>query len=859
MRYVVDKIIFKQVLSLNERGGKYQKAALVVNSVLGKLNYDKNPFHGLSLTNNGESRIAKCHKYDLTGFCRLITITDNGVTGLVYVGNHDECDKWLEKNKGYTLTLNEKNEILNLKVANDLSENEIRRVESKIADETLLSLLKDRYRLILEDNIRASVFKRMERLTSFSSEDEIFEICSDVRDNSFGALALDVLFALKANDIDEAKNRILYFEEKLIKLSDATEEQISEAKSSDSLIFLDDFEENDIKRLISTTNWYDWMLFLHPQQRVVVQSDFNGSARLLGVSGSGKTCVAVKRAIRLAKKYPGEKILITTINESLSDLIKKLIQIALTIEKNPEQIAEQIEVKSFWNVCKDIIEEFETDRIILRSLDDYSDKNLEDIDEVWGEFFFCENNNDDADIFDPIVKSLSSRSIFSSEYIRQELDWIRSALPPTDFKNYLGIDREGRSIPYPETFRKIMLDGLESWHKKMDDVGVCDYLGLLRHVYKYEGIISPKYRCILVDELQDFGTTELAILRKLTSLAENDLFLCGDIAQQVQIKSHKITGANIRINPNNYLQINKNYRNSREILEAASAMFIANTKEEQYNSDSFTLLKPEFANFSSPKPFIRKSNSFSLELSNAINYLIENLEDHQKGCIAICGMSFYQVQNIGLKLDIEVLNGKTDTNNSKLFLSDLNQTKGFEFDRVIIINCSRHIFPDPLLPEDEHYKEISKLYVAMTRAKTELIISYSDVLSTVFSDISEYFNMNTKWNDYLDEITNPVLDEIPEDFIEFGKVNTEETKIGNYLKQRKALGLSQVAQEKLTSLITGQVLSVSYNGVSKQKTWKDIPSFTQYLSRGINTAQMSSILGKKTHDEIVEHFKIRKV
>jgi hypothetical protein len=687
----------------------------------------------------------------------------------------------------------------------------------------------------------------------------IFEICSDVRDNSFGALALDVLFALKANDVDEAKNRILYFEEKLIKLSDATDEQISEAKSSDSLIFLDDFEENDIKRLISTTNWYDWMLFLHPQQRVVVQSDFNGSARLLGVSGSGKTCVAVKRAIRLAKKYPGEKILITTINESLSDLIKKLIQIALTIENNSEQISEQIEVKSFWNVCKDIVEEFETDRIILRSLDDYSDKNLEDIDEVWGEFFFCENNNDDADIFDPIIKSLSSRSIFSSEYIRQELDWIRSALPPTDYQNYLGIDREGRSIPYPENFRKIMLKGLESWHKKMDDVGVCDYLGLLRHVYKYEGKIKPKYRCILVDELQDFGTTELAILRKLTALAENDLFLCGDIAQQVQIKSHKITNANIRINPNNYLQINKNYRNSREILEAASAMFIANTKEEQYNSDSFTLLKPEFANFSSPKPFIRKSDSFSLELSNAINYLMENLEDHQKGCIAICGMSFYQVQSIGQQLNIEVLNGKTDTNNSKLFLSDLNQTKGFEFDRVIIINCSRHIFPDPLLPEDEHYKEISKLYVAMTRAKTELIISYSDVLSTVFSGISEYFNMNTKWSEYVDEIANPVLTDISEDFIEFGKVNTEETKISNYLKQRKALGLSQVAQDKLSSLITGQVLSVSYNGVSKQKTWKDIPSFVQYLSRGVNTAQMSSILGKKTHDEIVEHFKIRKV
>src|ERR1019366_653596 len=134
---------------------------------------------------------------------------------------------------------------------------------------------------------------------------------------------------------------------------------------------------------------------------------------------------------------------------------------------------------------------------------------------------------------------------------------------------YLKAEREGRSIGFEESYRKLILDGLNYWEQKMKDVGVIDYLGLANLLARYSNLIVPKYRCILVDEVQDFGTLELKLVRKLVKENENDLFLTGDIAQQVYNKHHRLRHAGINILPGGWLKILKNYRNSREILEAA--------------------------------------------------------------------------------------------------------------------------------------------------------------------------------------------------------------------------------------------------------------------------------------------------
>lgn len=52
------------------------------------------------LTRNGEARIRKCRKYDLGSGYRLVCIRWGSHLLLLYAGSHDDCDRWLERNRG---------------------------------------------------------------------------------------------------------------------------------------------------------------------------------------------------------------------------------------------------------------------------------------------------------------------------------------------------------------------------------------------------------------------------------------------------------------------------------------------------------------------------------------------------------------------------------------------------------------------------------------------------------------------------------------------------------------------------------------------------------------------------------------
>ena len=50
--------------------------------------------------------------------------------------------------------------------------------------------------------------------------------------------------------------------------------------------------------------WEKWTIFLHPAQQELVEKDFNGPARVSGSAGTGKTIVALHRAVHLARANP---------------------------------------------------------------------------------------------------------------------------------------------------------------------------------------------------------------------------------------------------------------------------------------------------------------------------------------------------------------------------------------------------------------------------------------------------------------------------------------------------------------------------------------------------------------------------
>lgn len=792
--------------ALNHKGGHYYKAAQQVNALLGRISTrQNNPFAGMNLTHHGESRIKKCRKYDLNGFARLITIQDNGIVLFCFVGTHDDCDAWLNRNRGRTLVVDECNQLSTVQMSTIDSTPDTRPSgPSGLTRGKLFEGLPEEYFERLIDGIPRRLVRQLEKLESTNSEAEIFDITQAIDDSGQALAVYDVFVLLRQDKRQEALDRLKLFLGETQTAADLTQEEIAALADSQTIKTLnagDPRFQRVFEHFVRTASYMDWMLFLHPDQEIVVKRDFGGPAKLVGVSGSGKTCIVVQRVIRLAEKYPDEKILILTLNRPLARLIADMVNAACTPE-----IRGQIDVMAFFSLCQRLLNEFEPQNQKL--YDDVTWKSLEHIDEVWREFYRCELNNNDAQILLPVHDSLIARGVDAEQYIREEFDWIRSAVPPDRRDQYMTIERTGRNYPLDGKSRRLLLDGLAVWEKKMRHVGVTDYLGIATALYKYKNRIHPIYRCILVDESQDFGTIECEIIQRLVKSGENCLFFCGDAAQQVSAKHRNFRNAGIEVSRSNSLTIKKNYRNSREILRAAFGVLWNHLTAEMLESVDFEILDPEYANFSAAPPLMLRANDLEDEIAHALGYLREATCSDKKGCLAICGHSLYRVQKFGEKVGIPVLDGTITIEKDNIYLSDLEHTKGFEFDTMIIVNCNDGVIPDPLKPENEQFRDLARFYVAMTRAKNQLIVSYSVKQSFLLANAEANF-LQDEWKsnvlrDWVIPLgVPPTLDSIRHERDRELEKHPLEMSGPEFLYSRYALGLSSLLIDKLRNLVPG--------------------------------------------------------
>jgi mRNA-degrading endonuclease RelE of RelBE toxin-antitoxin system len=89
--------------------------------------------------------------------------------------------------------------------------------------------------------------------------------------------------------------------------------------------------------------WDKWTVFLHPEQREWVEKDYNGPARVSGSAGTGKTIVALHRAVHLARSHADARVLLTTFSDTLASALQTKLKRLLG---NEPHLAERIDVCS---------------------------------------------------------------------------------------------------------------------------------------------------------------------------------------------------------------------------------------------------------------------------------------------------------------------------------------------------------------------------------------------------------------------------------------------------------------------------------------------------------------------------------
>lgn len=827
MRFSEVKTFPKSVRNLARAGGPFRKAEEKVQAVRGRIaSGHPDPFEGMKLTNRGETRVKRCRKYDLPGRSRLVTVVDADRCYLLYAGSHEDSDRWLDRNRGWEPRMRSDGKLDELFTSGQDLEPATRirgtSGEAGWLMGPLYRQLDDASVDLLLEGVPRSTSRRIETIESTSEESEILQVVASIDHARQRAAIHDVLIHLRRGAVDRAKLRLSDYRGKLMTPDE-------EARDGASLrhVPVDPEESEKFKHFIRTSDYADWMLFPHPDQAALIEAEFRGAAKLLGVSGSGKTVVVVKRAVVLAKRCEDD-VLILTLNRPLANLLEKLVDSCAYAPS----LRERITVLPFFVLCQKYLRSFEPENTKL--YDDRTWKTEEHIDEIWREYYRCETNNRDAACMQPVHDALHAQRIDAERYIREEFDWIRSAVPPDDRERYLDLERRGRSYPLVQDHRKVLLEGLAGWEEKMTAVGVTDHLGIATALYRHLDRLRPAYGSILIDECQDFGTIEVELISKLVEEGTDSLFLCGDEAQHASWKHQSLGEAGVQVPGARSRRLEQNYRNSRDVLAGAHLLLMESMTDEVFDRD---ILDPRFANFGGQLPLVLKAGSFEREIAQAVDFARSEVSgggvegERVKACVAFCGYSAYEVGEFAKSHDIPVLEEGLDiAGNQSLFFSDLEQTKGFEFQIMVIVNVRDGVIPNPGMPPRERHRDLCRLYVAMTRATLQLVLSFweqpereggahGDYASRPLEpSLSEYVRRAIEkdsgkfrrdcWRSYVSE-SQPSLG-VPRELEELrGHDVGMGAEVGNmmgeaFLYSSSALGVSRDLASKLRLHVTGQ-------------------------------------------------------
>jgi len=770
----------KAMTSLRTRGGAHQRAHNEACRIIGSLQQGHDESN--KITNKGESRIKSCVKYGLSNNAhRLVTVHSNHFIYLLFVGDHNEVDRWLKRHRGLEIVCNPNTRKVTVTIVS--KSEDVRDVPPAAIDmmpEANPPYL-DRFsggERVLPLITRKSLAKSVAAVNDDTEEHEIFELaeeCSEI-DPKLGNLVFDVLCLARAGKLDQAAARIEIHgteAQPVSEIPEAEKAAVHDLTNSEELVVLTGLSPFELQKLFSPSNFQDWMLLPHPEQKAIAHAKFTKPTILTGVSGSGKTCVLLHRARHLAREYPGEKIGVITLNRSLMRLLDNL----LTELCEPSERV-NIEVMAFYDYFKLLVDHFgpeaeldnlkqlagdrrdkEHFRMVLSQVKpetyarELDERNKETVEDAWEIFLEREDAKTHLTYVRDHLHKLDDWAD-SRLYVREEFSLIRSAVPTAQRSElYLGLDsrglqlptkameREGRAIPFPTEIRKHILELLMMFEEEMLAGGVLDELSLtlalLPHLPSFGSLPGAfHYRSLLVDEFQDLSTRDLSLLRRLVPIDQPDsLFLCGDTVQRVLVKNLNLNAAGLATQDTVRRKIRKNYRNSRNILEAASLLAEHYGKQAGKCREEIEFLDPELAFRETAPPQVVKCGEAQeveraweearqiLNADGQVPWSVCIVTAFNEGAYSIDKILSARPNDFPVKADI--LTGDYIRHQDTLTVGTMTDVKGFEFSTVIVVGCGKARLPIPGRAKEEAWRDALRLYVAMTRARDGVVLMYS--------------------------------------------------------------------------------------------------------------------------------------
>ncbi|MCB1204412.1 MAG: UvrD-helicase domain-containing protein [Verrucomicrobiae bacterium] len=464
--------------------------------------------------------------------------------------------------------------------------------------------------------------------------------------------------------------------------------------------------------------WDKWTVFLHPEQREFVERSYSGPARVSGSAGTGKTIVALHRAVSLARQHPEARVLLTTFSDPLANaLAAKLRRLVGT----QPRLAERIDVLSLPAVGARLYQSHHGP-VKLAARD--------------------------------VVKSLvveAAKAVdghrFAIPFLLSEWEEIVDAWQLESWEDYREVARLGRKTRLPEAQRAVVWSILAQVPGALRERGLITPATLFTTLAKDLAAANhPPYDFAVVDESQDIGIAHLRFFAALGADRPDALFFAGDLGQRIfqQPFSWKSLGVDIRGRSRN---LRVNYRTSHQIRQQADRLLGPEVADIDGNievrSDTISV-------FDGPAPEVTITNSEEEESKRVASWIQEGLADgvapHEIAVIVRSEAQLSRAQG-AVELagaDHKLLDGTNDTATGRVSICTMPLSKGLEFRSVAVMACDDEIVPlqdrietvgDDADLQEVYDTERHLLYVACTRARDKLLITSVAPASEFLDDL----------------------------------------------------------------------------------------------------------------------------
>ena len=573
--------------------------------------------------------------------------------------------------------------------------------------------------------------KYVEKEQPKPDDQSIFENFSDEEILSFG-VPEEWLNDIKQANEEDLMQLVDYLPEEAAEalLQLATGEQPKPVTQAES--YADPFDHPDAQRrfrVMKNTEeleraleypWEKWSIFLHPAQRELVEYDFNGPARVSGSAGTGKTVVALHRAVFLARQYPETRVLLTTFSENLANMLRNKLKRLVSSYHEPK---------------------------LLERLEVYA---MEDIGVRLYKMQFGKTKIATSQEVKESLKTASEKveaHKFSLSFLLEEWNEIVDAWQLSSWESYRDVKRLGRKKRLPEKQRATLWKIFEYTKKDLERKKLISKAQMFSQLAeKIQGFNHPPFDFAIVDEAQDINIPQLKFLAAMGANRPNSLFFAGDLGQRIfqQPFSWKALGIDIR-GRSRTLKIN--YRTSHQIRIQADRLLDSELSDiDGYTEDRSGTVSV----FNGPKPNIQVSEDAESESDTVAAAILEFIDKdvlpHEIGVFVRTenelNRAIEAIESAGYPH--KLLDSKTEPEQGYISLSTMHLAKGLEFKAVIVMACDDEIIPlqsriesvgDDADLEEVYNTERNLLYVACTRARDYLLVTGVDPASEFLEDM----------------------------------------------------------------------------------------------------------------------------